>query len=720
MNFLRNKSPLSFDDHNKGFFVFACRVHLFVCLIFLCSLSVSAQQRGRLSGVVVDAENKPVPNVVVRVVNQVTSRERRVTSGNDGSYFLQLDTGAYRITVGYPYVAKFPKDKSYGAFARTIPGGLENVMIEPGHERKIDIPVEKRNEVENRKGDKPIGYAGGKDKSSSRQTDSDKRETRDRWRIGFPEYDRYGDKGARGRDIPFKKGRWFDPYNQNVLKGDYPIIGNDKFLIISGVSTTSVDFGRTPKPTDASSQGPGSAEFFGRPEALGLNQTFQFTFEFFKGTTVFRPRDWAIKISPTISVPNYLNARENGVVNIDVRRGTSRTDSAFSLEEAFFEKKLFDTNANFDFVSLRVGIQPFVSDFRGFVFSDNNLGARLFGAFANNRYQFNLAYFDQLEKDTNSGLNRFDTRRQRIYIANIYRQDFIKKGYTIQATALFNDDRGSRHYDRNGFLVRPALIGDARPHTVKAGYIGINGDGHIGRINLTHSYYFAFGRDSLNPIAGRPVRIRSQMAAVEASIDKDYLRFRGSFFWASGDKNPTDNKATGFDAIFDDPNFAGGQFSFWNRVGIRLTQTSAGLVHPNSLLPSLRTSKAEGQANFVNPGISIYNAGLDIEVTQRLKAVFNINYLRFQRTESLEYLLFQNRIRHSIGTDYSVGVAYRPFLVNNMTLTFGASTLRPGGGFRDIFTDGPRNCPFPKFCEPSIISPNKALYALFFQVKFVF
>lgn len=720
MNSFGHESPVTLIERKMGSSGFACRAIVLLCLIFVCSITVSAQQRGRLSGVVLDAANKPVPNVVVRLVNQVTSRERTVKSGSDGSYFVQLEAGAYRITVKFPFVV-VETTKDYGAYTRSTPGALENVIVKPSEETKIDIQVnELETVVAGKNGEKPTGNAGRKSVTSNPQTESDRRESRDRWRIGFPEYDRYGDKGARGRDIPWKKGRWYDPYNQNVLKGDYPILGNDKFLILSAVSTTAFDFGRTPKPTDVSSVTPGSAEFFGHPEALGINQTLQFTFEFFKGSTVFRPRDWAIKISPTMSVPNYLNARENGVVNIDVRRGTNRTDSAFSLEEAFVEKKLFDINANFDFVSLRVGIQPFVSDFRGFVFSDNNLGVRVFGAFANNRYQFNLAYFNQLEKDTNSGLNRFDTRRQSIYIANIYRQDFIKKGYTIQATVLYNDDRGSRHFDRNGFLVRPAVIGDARPHTIKVGYLGINGDGHIGRINLTHSYYYAFGHDTLNPIAGKRVRIGAQMAAVEASVDKDYLRFRGSFFWASGDKNPTDNKATGFDAILDDLNFLGGQFSFWNRVGIRLTQTSAGLVHPNSVLPSLRSSKTEGQANFVNPGIFIYNAGVDVEVTQRLKAVFNVNYLRFHRTESLEYLLFQNRIRHSIGIDYSVGVAYRPFLVNNFTLTFGASTLQQGGGFRDIYTDQSRNCPFPKFCEPSIVSPNKALYALFVQLKFVF
>ena len=181
-------------------------------------------------------------------------------------------------------------------------------------------------------------------------------------------------------------------------------------------------------------------------------------------------------------------------------------------------------------------------------------------------------------------------------------------------------------------------------------------------------------------------------------------------------------KATGFDAILDDPNFVGGQFSFWNRNGIRLTQTGVGLVQPNSLLPSLRSSKTQGQANFVNPGIFIYNAGVDVEVTQRLKAVFNVNYLRFHRTESLEYILLQNHIRHDIGWDYSLGIAYRPFLINNVTMTFGASTLQTGRGFRDIFTDRSRNCPpnVGDFCEPDVIKPNKPLYSLFAQLKLVF
>ena len=673
-----------------------------VLLVLASWLLAVGQTSGRLKGVVRTSSGAPVAGAVVVVTNQVTRTTKRARSDSDGSYSLQLPAGAYRVTLDQPNIAQFDKDKNYGDFAIARGDTLENVIIEPNQDTTIDISLAPP--------------------ATGQSVPPQRRETPDRWRVTFPEYDRYGDRGARGRDIPFKRARWWDPYNQNVLKGDYPIKGDKLFMILTAVSSTNVEQRRAPTPSDVSSVDPASAEFFGRPEQFAASETFQFSFELFHGDTTFKPRDWAIKFSPTFSVPNYLNARENGVVNIDVRRGTNRTDWHASLEEAFGEVKLADLNANYDFVSLRAGIQPFVSDFRGFIFSDNNLGARVFGAFDNNRYQFNVAYFSMLEKDTNSGLNRFDTRHQNVYVANIFKQDFIRKGYTIQGSFHYNDDRRSVEFDRNGFLVRPAPIGDVRPHAIKVGYLGISGDGHLGRLNLSNSYYFVFGHDDRNPIAGRRVDVRSNMAAVEASVDRDYLRFKGSFFWAQGDGNPTDERASGFDAIFDDPNFVGGQFSFWVRNGIRLTQTGVGLVQPNSLLPSLRSSKIQGQANFVNPGIFVYNGGVDIEVTQRAKAVVNINYLRFHRTEPLELVLFQNRIRHDIGFDYSLGVAYRPFLINNFTLTFGANALQTGRGFRDIFTDANRNCPpgVEDFCQPNVISPKKALYSLFGQVKFVF
>src|SRR6185436_12249915 len=271
-----------------------------VVLIHALGPSALGQGPGRIRGTVHVASGAPAPGVTVVATNQVTGKWKRVRSGPDGTYSCQLGAGAYRIKVAAPHVAKFDKDKNYGEFA--LPRGevLENVIVEPGKDTAVDIPLDQLElkEIPRPAGEKPTGNAGAETVKSEPQTDATRREARDRWRIGFPEYDRYGDRAARGRDIPFKRGRWWDPYNQSVLKGDYPIKGNKLFMILSAVSTSGVEQRRAPTPSDVSSDEPGSGEFFGQPEQFAASETIQLSFELFHGDSTFKPRDWAIKISP--------------------------------------------------------------------------------------------------------------------------------------------------------------------------------------------------------------------------------------------------------------------------------------------------------------------------------------------------------------------------------------------------------------------------------------
>src|SRR6202030_756944 len=102
--------------------------------------------------------------------------------------------------------------------------------------------------------------------------------------------------------------------------------------------------------------------------------------------------------------------------------------------------------------------------------------------------------------------------------------------------------------------------------------------------------------------------------------------------------------------------------------------------------PDLRSSKDEGQANFVNPGIFLANVGANFDITPKLRGFVNVNYLRFERTETLEQILFQSPIRHSIGFDASIGVRYRPPLTENFAITAGFAALLPGQGLKDIYT----------------------------------
>lgn len=534
--------------------------------------------------------------------------------------------------------------------------------------------------------DAPLGFTGKSSVLPSEgQESSHFVPMEDRWRSGFPEWDRYGKNYPPVDDYPYMQGNILDPYNQNVLKGDYPIIGQHTFLTVTGTSLSVFELRQVPTPTTPfeSTGGPGQTEFFGNPNQFFYNQNFILSFDLLHGdTSAFKPADWRIKITPIINM-NYLDVEELGIVNPNVNFGTTRFRGDGALEEWFFETKLADVSPYYDFVSLRAGSQFFLSDFRGFIFSDTNRGVRLFGNNHANRDQYNVVFFDQTEKQTNSLLNTFDDRHQNTLIANYYRQDFIWPGYTAQTSFHWNHDEPSQEFDKNDFLVRPDPVGVFQPHKVDAFYFGWAGDGHINRFNVSHAFYWVLGRDTLNPLAGKPQNINAQMAAFELSYDRDWARFRASVFWSSGDDDINDEDAEGFDSILDNPNFAGGGFSYWQRQTLGLF--GVNLVNRMSLVPDLRSSKFQGQSNFVNPGLFLFNLGVDFDITPKLRLVNNCNFLWFDQTNVLEQYIFQERVRRRIGTDLSTGVEYRPFLNNNVVIVGGVSGLIPGDGFTDLF-----------------------------------
>lgn len=501
----------------------------------------------------------------------------------------------------------------------------------------------------------------------------------DRWNLALPPYQLN------------TQGHWWDPYNQNWLKGDYPIIGEDIFMKLTAISKTNLEGRAAPSPAGVSTDEPGSFNFFGRRNALIFDQKFVTRFEMQKGSTAFKPFEWQIVLEGVGNV-NLLATQENGLVDPDVRDGTNRTTTHVALQEAFVEIHLLDTSVNYDFISTKLGRQAFNSDFRSLIFADINQGVRIFGSANANRYQFNLLYFNQAEKDTNSELNTFGLRDQQVAIGNLYIQDFLKLGYATQFSVHYLLDNGKDGgddgfvFDNQGFLVRPDPVGIARPHNIDVFYLGWTGEGHLDWLNISHAFYQALGHDTSNPIAGRDVNIQAQMAFLELSIDRDWMRYQTSVFWASGDSDPRDDTARGFDSILDNPQIMGGGFSYWQRQTLRIADRGGvALMQRNSIVPDLRSSKIQGQPNFVNPGILMLNLGATAELTQQLALIANATYLRFVDTEPLQILLKQPDIRHDIGVDLSLGVEYRPFLNNNVIVKGFGAILQPFGGFADIY-----------------------------------
>jgi hypothetical protein len=536
---------------------------------------------------------------------------------------------------------------------------------------------------------------------------------RNRWKVfPAPPWRRYSDKehpyNDKNLDVVYANSRWWDPFNRNTLKGDYPVLGRRVFLALTGSSDTTFEVHRIPVPSNQSAASPGEFTFFGRGEQFVTQQNFRISFDLFRGSAGFEPVEYEFKVTPEFNI-NYVRARENGLVNVSVREGAQRTDSEIGAQELYFEKRLYADKAYYDISSLRVGIQRFTNDFRGFIFSDEQPGARLFGTFHNNVFQYNVAYFNLLEKDTNSGLNRPRLRRQQVAAANLYWSDFLTKGYTLNFSALYNHDQPTFLIDKNGFLVRPTPAGLPLPHKLRIGYAGISGDGHIKRINISHAFYQAVGRDDVNPIPSgmNGLRINAQLAALEIGYEKDWKEFKVSAFYTSGDRKLNNGRATGFDGIVPNQQFAGGGFlgnpsladrgllnnafvgggtNFLNREAIPLTGTELMLFGPNSLMPTLRAGLFEGQANFVNPGILLYNGAFNARITPKLKTTVNVNYALFNNTKSLEALLFQEGIHRQIGVDAGLGAQYRPLLNDNITVTVGFGALAPGRGFKDIYS----------------------------------
>ncbi len=513
--------------------------------------------------------------------------------------------------------------------------------------------------------------------------------------------------------------RWWDPYNQNTLKGDRPICypsntseehqrtfgcraaralgldGHDWFLSLTGISDTVIEPRSFPTPA-LFVINPGENDLLGRGNSIAAAQTFIFSASLIKGSTTYRPPDveWRLTLA---AQANYVDVPVRRILNIRPSRDSNRFDYALGVQEAFLDYHFKNTSYRYDFYSIRVGIQPWQEDFRGFLFNDNQLGVRLFMNRDNNRWQFNFAAFWRLEKDTNSGLNNLfqSPRDDWVLTANVYRQDFPLLNVTSTASVTWNINREKNEVeiDDNGFPARPSVIGNVRSRSYDAVYLGYGMDGHFNRLNITAQVYGLFGQDRDNTFTGRPARISAFFAAAEPSYDFNWIRLRGSALYASGDGDPFDDVQHGFDAIFENPIFAGADTSYWIRQTVPFVggARAVALNGRNGLLNSLRSTKEQGQSNFVNPGTMLLGVGADFDILPQLRLSTNLNHLWFENTTVLERLRQQCCIRRDIGWDASAAIIYRPFMTQNIILRLSGALLQPGAGFRDLFTTEPRD-----------------------------
>ena len=221
-----------------------------------------------------------------------------------------------------------------------------------------------------------------------------------------------------------------DPYNtNNVLKGDRPIWGKDGFSVLTASTTSLFESRRL-----------AAQQFFN-------SQTASVDAVLYEGDTIFRPPDYQLRLTPIF---NYSSTSSNGA--------TTTTTTSVGAQALFFETHLRDVSAHYDFDSVRIGIQPVTSDFRGFVLADQPLGIRFFGTRDNNIYQYSVGWFRRLPKnparqnELGAGIPAND-----IVMANLYIQDLGWQGLNSEVVFIYDRSRAPGTRVTVARTVRPRL-----------------------------------------------------------------------------------------------------------------------------------------------------------------------------------------------------------------------------------------------------------------------
>jgi hypothetical protein len=440
-----------------------------------------------------------------------------------------------------------------------------------------------------------------------------------------------------------------DPYaTNNPLKGDRPVWGPDGYSVLT-VSSNSLFESRRVLA--------GQRQFFD-------SQTATIDAVLYEGDTIFRPPDYQLRITPIL---NYSSTSTGA---------TRTTTTTVGAQALFFEKHLRDVSAHYDFDSVRIGIQPVTSDFRGFVLADQPLGLRFFGTRDNDIYQYSLGWFRRLPKnaarqnDLGAGIPAND-----LLMANLYIQDLGRPGLTSEFVAIYDRSRApGTHVVLGG--TNPTFTTGAR-HDYDVIYLGYGVDGHIGRLNLTGSVYEVIGRESQGVFAARATRVQASFAALELSRDFDWIRVRASGLYASGDGDPLDGQSHGFDGINQSALFAGADSTFFIHQRLPLVLNAIDLKQRDSLFPSLRSTADTGESNFTNPGLELLGIGADLDLAPSLRVSFDVDRLMFNRTASLQAIVNGATLSRSIGTDASVNAIYRPFISQNVIARLSVGKLFP-------------------------------------------
>jgi hypothetical protein len=158
-------------------------------------------------------------------------------------------------------------------------------------------------------------------------------------------------------------------------------------------------------------------------------------------------------------------------------------------------------------------------------------------------------------------------------------------------------------------------------------------------------------------------------------------------FYASGDNDPFDGDATGFDAISDRVNVWGSKgFMIGDRVSLGALGGRT-VMRQNSPYTSLRDTDAN--SNFVNPGAVAVNIGLNTKPFDKLSLDTNFTQFWWRATDSLEAIMAAlgtpNNLGNTLGFELNMEANYK--LTDKLNINVSGTIYKTHQEMRKIYGD---------------------------------
>ena len=388
---------------------------------------------------------------------------------------------------------------------------------------------------------------------------------------------------------------------------------------------------------------------------------------------LFDPDRW--KLNLAIGGYALLDRGSVPLENNFYRREDDDEETDLALEESWLQVAV---NKKFG-INIRAGIQDYKSDLIGSIYSDTDLGVRVTGTYKG--IDWSLYGTNRLENDLLSDFNQITSfRDQQVYIAHLQ----FNIGKTIVKPSIhFNiDEEGDHGRGRVG-----------REEDVETFYVGFTTYGPIGPVNLLTGFYGVFGdQDNVSLVGAIPLRDQNVRAFV-GYFDVSYPVLNGKItphtgvFYASGDNDPFDGDATGFDAISDHVDVWGSNgFMIGDRVSLGALGGRTVMRH-DSPYTSLRDTDAN--SNFVNPGAVAVNIGLNTKPFDKLSLDTNFTQFWWRETDSLEAILgalgIPDNLGNTLGFELNMETSYK--LTDKLNVNASGTIYKTNQDLRNVYGD---------------------------------